>query len=143
MPLKVIFSFWRGKFSSWKQSITCQRKKTDGVEAYSRRPRTILSGMQEPKEETRENIKTSVLENPQKTSLAKGKIESNVDKFHWTGRFDHETETQPIILKLKIHSFKEKMYHQLKKLVQRFKISLSLRKQHSDILQQLQHIIKK
>ena len=99
--------------------------------------------MQEPKEETRENVQTSVLENLQKTSLAKGKTESNIDKFHWTGRFDHETQTQPIIVKLKIHSFKEKIYHQPIKLVQRFKISQLLRKQHSDILQQVQHIIKK
>ena len=39
-----------------------------------------------------------------------------------------------------MHSFKEKIYLQLKKLAKGIKISPSLMKQHSDILQQVQHI---
>ena len=49
---------------------------------------------------------------------------------------------QAIIVKFKTHSFTEKIYHQQKKLVKGIKISPSLTKWHSDILQQVQHIIK-
>ena len=38
-------------------------QKTDDLEAYSRRPCAILSGIQKRKKELRENIKTSALEN--------------------------------------------------------------------------------
>ena len=38
-------------------------QKTDDLEPYSRRPFTILSGIQKPEKETWENIKTSVFEN--------------------------------------------------------------------------------
>ena len=55
---------------------------------------------------------------------------------------DHETQTQPIIVKFKTHSFKEKIFHQQKKLAKVIKISPSLTKRRSDILQQVQHIIK-
>ena len=66
-------------------------QKTDDLEAYSRRPYAIVSGIQKPKEETQENIKISVLENLQKTGLPKEEIERNIDKLHPVGRFDHET----------------------------------------------------
>ena len=49
---------------------------------------------------------------------------------------------QPIIVKFRTHSFKEKIYHQRKKLANGIKIFPSLTKQHSDILQQVQHIVK-
>ena len=141
MLLKVMFSFWRGKLQSRKQSITCLCKKHN-LEAYSRRPCTVISGIQKPEEETQENIKTSAPENLQKTGLPKKKkkIERNIDKLHRVGRSDHETQMHPIIAKFKMHSFKEKIYLQLKKLAKGIKISPSLMKQHSDILQQVQHI---
>ena len=106
-------------------------------------PCVISSGIQKPKEETRENIKKSVLENLQKIGLSKEEKERDIEKLHRVGRFDHETQTQPIIVKFKTHSFKEKIYHQWKKLAKGIKISQSLTKQQlSDILQQVQHIIK-
>ena len=86
----------------------------------------ILSGIQKPKEETQENMKTSVLENLQKTGLPKEEIERNIDKLHQVGRFDHRTQTQLIIVKFKTHSFKDKIYHQQKKLAKGIKISPSL-----------------
>ena len=112
----------------------------DDLEAYSRRPCTILSRVQKPKKESRENIKTSVLENLQETGLPLEEIERNIDKLHRVGRFDHETQTQPIIVKFRTYSFKEKIYHQWKKLAKGIKISPSLTKRRSDILQQVQHI---
>lgn len=99
--------------------------------------------MKKPNEERQENIKTEALENLQKIDLPKDEIESKNDKFRRIVRFDHETQTQSIIVKLKIHSFKEKIYHQQKKLVKGFKVSPSLRKRCSNILHQVQHIIKK
>ena len=88
-------------------------------------------------------MKTSVLENLQKTGLPIREIERNIDKLDPVGRFDHETQTQPITVKFKTHSFKEKIYHQRKKLAKGIKISPSLTKRRSDILPQVQHIIKK
>ena len=99
-------------------------QKTNDLEAYSRRGCAILSGIQKPKEEIQENIKTSVLENLQKTGLPKEEIERNIEKLHRVERFDHETQTQPIIVKFKTHSFeKKKIYHQRKKLAKGIKIS--------------------
>ena len=138
MLLKIMFSSWKGKL----QSSNLLEQKTDDLEAYSRRPCTILSRVQKPKKESRENIKTSVLENLQETGLPLEEIERNIDKLHRVGRFDHETQTQPIIVKFRTHSFKEKIYHQRKKLAKGIKISPSLTKRRSDILQQVQHIIK-
>ena len=54
-----------------------------------------------------ENRKGSVLENLQNIGLPKEKIERNIEKLHRVGRFDHEAQTQPIIVKSKTHSFKE------------------------------------
>ena len=138
MLLKIMFSSWKGKL----QSSNLLEQKTDDLEAYSRRPCTILSRVQKPKKESRENIKTSVLENLQETGLPLEEIERNIDKLHRVGRFDHETETQPIIVKFKTHSFKEKIYHQRKKLAKGITISPSLTKWRSDILQHVQHIVK-
>ena len=84
-------------------------KKTDDLEAYFRRPCAILSGIQKPKKESRENIRTSVLENLQKIGLPVEEIERNIDKLHRVGRFGHETQTQPIIVKFRTHNFKEKI----------------------------------
>ena len=139
MLLKVMLSFWKGKLQSRKRSVTCF-SKTGEIEAYSRRPCLILSEIQKPKKESRENIKTSVLENLQKIGLPLKEIDRNIDKLHRVGRFDHETQTQPIIVKFRTYSFKEKIYHQWKKLAKGIKISTSLTKRRSDILQQVQHI---
>ena len=83
------------------------QQKANNLETYSRRPCAILSGIQKSKKESRENIKTSVFQNLQKTGLPLEEIE-NIDKLHGVGRFDHETQTQPITVKFKIHSFEEK-----------------------------------
>ena len=99
----------------------------------------------ETKKESWENIKKSLLENLQRTGLLLEEIERNIDKLHWVGRFDHETQTQlPIIVKFKTLAVasKEKFYHQQKKLAKGIKIPPSLTKWRSDILQQVQHIIK-
>ena len=131
-----------GKIGIQETVSNLLERKADDLEAYCRRLCAILSGIQKSKKESRENIKTSALENLQKTSLPLEEIERNIDKLHRVGRFDHETETQPIIVKFKTHSFKEKIYHQRKKLAKGIKISPSLTKRRSDILQQAQHIIK-
>ena len=66
----------------------------------------------ETKERVAEDIKKSVLANLQRTGLPLEKVERNIDKLHRVGRFDHETQTQPIIVKFRAYSFKEKIYHQ-------------------------------
>ena len=83
------------------------QQKANNLETYSRRPCAILSGIQKSKKESRENIKTSVFQNLQKTGLPLEEIE-NIDKLYGVGRFDHETQTQPITVKFKTHSFEEK-----------------------------------
>ena len=109
-----------GKFVIQKTVNKLLEQKADDLEAYSRRPCAILSGIQKPKEERRENIKTSALENIQKTGLPTEEIETNIDKLHQVGRFHHESQTQPMIVKIKTYSFKEKIYYQLKSLRKAF-----------------------
>ena len=109
--------------------------KNDSQRLKSQLQKTMRNSIRNSEiKESRENIKTSVLENLQKTGLPLEKIERNIDKLHWVGRFDHETQMQPIIVKFRTHSFKEKIYHQRKKLAKGIKISLSLTKRRSDIL---------
>ena len=55
----------------------------------------------ETKERVAEDIKKSVLANLQRTGLPLEKVERNIDKLHRVGRFDHETQTQPIIVKFR------------------------------------------
>ena len=107
MPLKLMFSFLRGMLQSRKHSITYRAKKDD-LEGYYRKSCVILLGIRKPKEETWENIKISVLEILQKTGFLKEEIERNIGKPHRVGWFDHEIQTQPILVKFKIHNVKEK-----------------------------------
>ena len=97
-----------GKISIQETVSHLLEQKTDDLEAYSRRPCAILSGIQKPKKESQENIKTSVLENLQKTGLPLEEIERNIDKLHQFGRFDHETQTEPVIVSLRPIASKEK-----------------------------------
>ena len=96
------------------------QQKANNLETYSRRPCAILSGIQKSKKESRENIKTSVFQNLQKTGLPLEEIE-NIDKLHGVGRFDHETQTQPITVKFKTHSFEEKSNTSKKRLQKQLK----------------------
>ena len=90
-----------GKIAIQETISNLLEQKTDDLDANSRRLCTILSGIQKPKEETPENIKTSVFEILQKTGLPLEEIERNIDKLHWVRRFDHETQMQPIIVKFR------------------------------------------
>ena len=81
-----------GKVAIQETVSNLLEQKADDLEPYSRRPCTILSGIQKSKKESWENIKTSVLENLQKTSLPLEEIGRNIDKLHWVGKFDHETQ---------------------------------------------------
>ena len=130
-----------GKIAIQETISNLLEQKTDDLDANSRRLCTILSGIQKPKEETPENIKTSVFEILQKTGLPLEEIERNIDKLHWVRRFDHETQMQPIIVKFKTHSFKETIYQWRKKLAKGIKISPSLAKQRFNILRHVQLII--
>ena len=130
-----------GKIAIQETFSNLLEQKTDSLDANSRRPCTILSGIQKPKEETPENIKTSVFEILQKTGLPLEEIERNIDKLHWVRRFDHETQMKPIIVKFKTHTFKETIYQWQKKLAKGIKISPSLTKQRFNILQHVQLII--
>ena len=120
-------------------------QKTNDLEALLQKTMCNSIRNSETKKESWENIKKSLLENLQRTGLLLEEIERNIDKLHWVGRFDHETQTQlPIIVKFKTLAVasKEKFYHQQKKLAKGIKIPPSLTKWQSDILQQVQHIIK-
>ena len=98
---------WEGKLVIQETVSNFIQQKANNLETYSRRPCAILSGIQKSKKESRENIKTSVFQNLQKTGLPLEELE-NIDKLHRVGRFDHETQTQPITVKFKTHSFEEK-----------------------------------
>ena len=83
--------------------------KNDSQRLKSQLQKTMRNSIRNSEiKESRENIKTSVLENLQKTGLPLEEIDRNIDKLHRVGRFDHETQTQPIIVQFKTYSFKEK-----------------------------------
>ena len=64
-----------------------------------------------------------ISKNLHKTGLPIEEIVRNIDKLHQIGRFDHKTQTQPIIVKFKTQGFKEKIYDQRKKPAKGIKIS--------------------
>ena len=90
------------------------QKKSDDLEAYSRRPCIILSGIKKEKNEAILDLKQTVIEHLENTGLPKQEIEKNIDKLHRTGQFNKEKKTQPVIVRFTNHSFKEKIYYRRK-----------------------------
>ena len=84
-------------------------KKANDLEAYSRRPCLIVSGVKKEKNENMENLTETIIDKLEQTGIPKEKLKINIDKLHRTGPYQTSTNTQPVIVQFKSHSFKEKI----------------------------------
>ena len=86
-------------------------KKANDLETNSRRPCLIVSGVKKEKNENMENLTKNVIYKLEQTGIPKEKLKTNIDKLHRTGTYQQSTNTQPVIVKFKSDSFKEKIYN--------------------------------
>ena len=122
---------------------TLLEKKLDDLEAYYRRSCIIMSGIERKRNETDTEIKDAVIENLKRSGITKEELESNIDKLHRTGRIDHETNTQPVIIKFNNHSFKEKVYKKKGEIKTRsIRISPSMTKRRMEVLGEVNSFIE-
>ena len=86
-------------------------KKADDLEANSRRPCLIVSRVEKEKNEDMENLTKTIIDKLEHTGIPKEKLKNNIDKLHRNGTYQQSTNTQPVIVKFKSDSFKEKNYN--------------------------------
>ena len=55
-----------------------------------------------------ENLIETVIDKLEQTAIPKEELKTNIDKLRRTGPYQPSTNTQPLIVKFKSHSFKEK-----------------------------------
>ena len=56
-----------------------------------------------------ENLTETIIDKLEQTGIPKEELKTNIDKLHRTGLYQPSTNTQPMIIKFKSHSFKEKI----------------------------------
>ena len=56
-----------------------------------------------------ENLTETIIDKLEQTGIPKEELKTNIDKLHRTGLYQSSTNTQPVIIKFKSHSFKEKI----------------------------------
>ena len=70
-----------------------------------------MSGVKKEKNENTENLTETMIDKLEQTGMPKEELKANIDKLHRTGPYQPSTSTQPVIVKFKTHSFKEKIYN--------------------------------
>ena len=131
MLLKVMFSFWRGKLQSRKQSITCLSKKQM---TWNRTPEHHSQFYQEFRNLRKRHGRIS------KRQFLKISRKLAYQKKKYRGTLTNFVRLEDLIMKPNCNHSHRKNTTSKKKLVKGIKISLSLTKWCSDILQQIQHI---
>ena len=96
------------------------------MEAYSRRPCFIVSGMKKERNGNMENLTRTIIDKLEETGIPKEKVKTNIDKLHRTGSYQPSSNTQLVIVKFRSHSFKEKHYNRRKNVNKNIKLILSL-----------------
>ena len=99
--------FLEGKLAV-TETVNNLLEKKDDLEAYSWRPCLIVSGMKKEKNENMENLSETIIDKLEQTGISKEELKTNIDKLHRTGPYQPSTNTQPVIVRFKSHSFKEK-----------------------------------
>ena len=93
------------------ETVNFWEKTADDLEAYSRTPCLIVSGVKKEKNEKMENLTETIFDKLEQTGILKEELKTNIDKLHRTGPYQHSTNTQPVMVKFKSHNFKEKNYN--------------------------------
>ena len=81
-----------------------------------------------------ENQTKTIIEKLEQTGIPKEKLKTNIDKLHRTGTYQQSTNTQPVIVKFKSDSFKEKIYNKWKNVNTNIKLVPSLTRRHTQLL---------
>ena len=116
-------------------------KKADDLEAHSRRPCLIVSGVKKEKNENMEDLTGTIIDKLKQTGIPKEELKTNIDKLHRTGPYQPSTNIQPVIVKFKCHSFKEKIYNKRKNINQNIRLVPSLTRCRSQMLNKLQIVL--
>lgn len=115
-------------------------RQLDEQQAYSRRPCVVVAGIKKVGDDRDVFTKTrSVLEE----AVSADDFNWNVDKLHRIGQVDKKTNTQPIIVKFKSHSFKERVYRSRKLITNKnIFIRPSITKRRLDLLNETKTFIR-
>ena len=101
--------FLEGKLAV-TETVNFWEKTADDLEAYSRPPCLIVSGVKKEKNEKMENLTETIIDKLEQTGILKEELKTNIDQLHRTGPYQHSTNTQPEMVKFKSHNFKEKKF---------------------------------
>ena len=125
-------------YLSQRQLIIFWKKKAVDLEAYSRRLCLIVSGVKKEKNENMENPTETIIDKLEQTGIPKEELITNIDKLHRTGPYQPSTNTQPVVVRFRSHSFKEKIYSKRKNVNRNIKLVPSLTRRRSQLLNKLQ-----
>ena len=75
-----------------------------------------------------ENLIETIIDKLEQTGIPREELKTNNEKLHRTGSYQPCINKQPLIIKLKIHSFKEKIYNKQKHVNKNIKLVPSLTK---------------
>ena len=110
----------------------------DLQEQYSRRSCIIVSGLKKNgRHEDITELHQTVVNSLSETGITKTEVGENIDKLHRSGKYDRKSGTQPVIVKFKTLAFKEKVFENRRKAKHPIKISPSLTKRRSDLLNEI------
>ena len=90
-----------------------------------------------------ENLKETIFDKVEQTGIPKEELKTNIDNLHRFGPYQPSTNTQPLILKFKSRSFKEKICNKRKNVNKNIKLVPSLTRCRSQLLNKLQILIKR
>ena len=113
-------------------------KKEDHFEACSRRPCLVVSGVKKEKKKNMENLTETIIDKLGQTGISKEELKINIDKLQRAGPYQPSTNTQPVIVRFRSHSFKEKIYNKRKNVNKNIKLVPSLTRHHLRLLNKMQ-----
>lgn len=116
--------------------------KVDDQQAYSRRPCLVIAGIEksEGKDDDLYQQTKKVLKD---AKINEKEFDYNLDKLHRIGSYDPKTKSQPVIVKFKSHSFKEKVFFSKKNITnENIKFRPSITKRRMDLLNETKAYIK-
>ena len=85
-----------------------------------------------------ENPRETITDKLEQTGIPKEGLKTNIEKPHRTGPYQPSTRTQPVIVRFRSHSFKEKIYSKRKNVNKKIKLVPSLTRRRSQLLNKLQ-----
>ena len=97
-----------------------------------------MSGVKKEKNENMENLTETIIDKLEQTGIPRKELKINIEKLHRTGPYQPSINTQPVIVKFKYHSFKEKLYNKQKNVNKNIKLDPSLTKRLLQRLNKLQ-----